>query len=213
MRTLRLLPLALAPLLLTSCIAYTVGTTARPIPKGDYQSNLSAYFVPNGIEEIDGDSATTDEQSLAYGAADFEGRWGLSDKSDIGLRVPVGGVIVNYKRMLNAVNDPTRPAYAVLTGAGIVNSGNHAYVEGGFIASGAEDRRVPYGGVRAMHVMPISSGAVSDNPTAGVFGGLRLRVGESFSMSPELGVYYDHSALGLRDHNVIFIPSVTFHWH
>jgi hypothetical protein len=63
-----------------------------------------------------------------------------------------------------------------------------------------------------MHVVPISSGAVTDRPSAGVFGGMRLRVGDSFSISPELGVYYDHSALELRDRNVIVIPSVTFHW-
>lgn len=208
--TLRLLPLALAPLLLTSCIAYSVGTTARPIPKGEFQPNLMAYFVPNGIENVN-DDGTPDEE-LAYGAADFEGRWGLSDKSDIGLRIPIGGVIVNYKRMLNEVNDPQRPAYAVMVGTGIVNSGNHAYVEGGFIASGAEDGHVPYGGVRTMHVMPITSGAVSDQPTVGVFGGMRWRLSDSFSISPELGVYYDHPALELRDHNVIFIPSVSFHW-
>src|SRR5688500_16524850 len=97
----KLLPLLLAPLFLTSCIAYSVGTTARPAPKGDFQPSMSAYFVPNGIGDFD-----ENDDSLAYASADFEGRWGLSDKSDLGLRVPPGGIIINYKRMLNAVNDP-----------------------------------------------------------------------------------------------------------
>ncbi len=65
-----------------------------------------------------------------------------------------------------------------------------------------------------MHVIPISSGAVRDTPTAGVFGGLKLRISERLSMSPELGVYRDDkSALELRDTNVIVVPSVTFHWN
>ena len=195
---------------LTSCIAYSVGTTARPVPKGEFQPNLAAYFVPGGIDSPGNDAA---EDSLAYASADFEGRWGLSDRSDLALRAPAGsGVIVTWKRMLNAVNDPDATAVSTVLGGGIVNFGNHAYVEAGLIASGREDDLVPYGGLRAMHVVPISSGAVSDTPTAGVFGGIRFRVGTNFSLSPEVGVYYDPSALGLRERNVIVIPSVTFHW-
>jgi hypothetical protein len=211
MRMTRLLALSLTPLLLTSCIAYSVGTTARPVPKGEFQPNLSAYFIPNGIERVDNDGDTN--KGLAYASADFEGRWGLSDRSDLALRTPGGsGAIVSYKRLLNGVNDPERMAVSSIVGAGIVNFGNHAYMEGGLIASGRESRRVPYGGVRVMHVLPISSGAVSDTPTAGVFGGVRMRIGDNFSISPELGVYYDKSALELRTRNVVFIPSLTFHW-
>ncbi len=199
------------PLLLTSCISYSVGTTARPIPEGTFQPNLSVYFVPNGIEDVSDDGSPDD--SLAYASADFEGRWGLSDRSDIGLRVPAGsGAIVNYKRLLSRVNDPNRMAVAAMGGAGIVNFGNHFYVEGTLIASGREGDRVPYGGIRAMHVLPLSSGAVSDTPTVGVFGGMRLRIGSNFSLSPELGIYRDEPALGLREGNFLFIPSVSFHW-
>lgn len=211
-KPLRLIPLITAPLLLTGCIAYSVGTTARPVPNDEFQQNVSAYFIPNGIENVNGEGEV--DESLAYASADWEGRWGLSDKSDFGLRVPAGsGVIVNYKRMLNAVNDPNRPALAAIGGAGIVNFGNHAYFEGGLIASGREDQRVPYGGVRVMHVLPLNSTAVTDKPTVGIFGGLRVRVSSTFSLSPELGVYYDESALELRKRNVIFIPSITFHWN
>ena len=202
----RKLVLAVAPFLLTSCIAYSVGTTARPIPKGEFQPNLNVYFIPNGIEHEDG-------EGLAYGTADFEARWGLSDKSDLALRVPGGnGAIVSYKRMLNAVNDPDRSAISAIGSTGIVNGGNHLYFDAGLIASGREDRHVPYGGIRAMVVAPLSSGAVSDDPSAGVFGGVRFRVGENLSLSPELGIYYDNSALEMRERNIIFVPSISFHW-
>ena len=201
--------LLVAPFLLSSCIAYSVGTTARPVPVGEFRPNLSVYFVPNGIESGDED----DDTGVAYSSADFEGRWGLTEKSDIGLHVPPGGAIVNYKRMLNAVNDPNRAAFSAMGGVGIVNGGNHAYYELGLIGSGREDNSVPYGGVRMMQVIPISSGAVHDDPTAGIFGGIRFRVGSSFSLSPELGIYYDDSALEIRKSNIVFIPSITFHWN
>jgi hypothetical protein len=196
---------------LTSCIAYSVGTTARPVPKGEFQPNLAAYFIPGGIDSPGNDAA---DDSLSYASADFEGRWGLSDRSDLALRAPAGsGIIVTWKRLVNAVNDPDSTAVATVIGGGIVNFGNHAYVEAGLIASGREDDVVPYGGLRAMHVVPISSGAVSDTPTAGVFGGVRFRVGTNFSLSPEVGIYYDESALGLRERDIIVVPSVTFHWN
>ncbi len=196
---------------LTSCIAYSVGTTARPVPKGEFQPNLAAYFIPGGIDSPGNDAA---DDSLSYASADFEGRWGLSDRSDLALRAPAGsGIIVTWKRLVNAVNDPDSTAVATVIGGGIVNFGNHAYIEAGLIASGREDDVVPYGGLRAMHVVPISSGAVSDTPTAGVFGGVRFRVGTNFSLSPEVGIYYDESALGLRERDIIVVPSVTFHWN
>jgi hypothetical protein len=207
----RRLLVVLAPFLLTSCISYSVGTTARPIPKGEFHPNLMVYAVPNGVEDFDRDGDV--DADLSYASADFEMRWGLTDRSDIGLRVPAAsGVIVNYKQMLNAVNDPKQPAYAVMFGAGVVNFRNHAYFEGSFLASGPEGDRVPYGGIRAMHVVPITSGAVSDSPTVGVFGGLRVKINESFAVSPELAIYHDEPALNLRRRQVIFIPSVTFHW-
>ena len=208
MRKPLLIPLGF--LFLTSCISYSVGTTARPIPKGEFQPNLAVYFVPGGIDSPGDDAA---DDSLAYASADFEGRWGLSDRSDLALRAPAGsGVILTWKRLINGVNDPDSTAVATIIGGGIVNFGNHAYVEAGLIASGREDDLVPYGGVRAMHVVPISSGAVTDTPTAGVFGGIRFRVGTNFSLSPEVGIYHDESALGLRERDVIVVPSITFHW-
>lgn len=208
----RKLALLLVTLMLTGCIPYAVGETARTVPNDEFEAKLLVYSVPNGIEDMSDDD-TADPQ-FGYVSADFEGRWGLSDRSDIGIRVPSGsGAIVNYKRLLNGPNDPNRPAYAILVGTGIVNFENHAYFEAGLLASGRVSERTPYGGVRIMHVIPIASSAVDDDPTVGVFGGLQIRVNQYFSISPELGVYHDKPALGLRDNDIIFVPSVTFRWH
>jgi hypothetical protein len=66
----------------------------------------------------------------------------------------------------------------------------------------------PYYGVRAIQVIPISAGAVSDTPTIGVFGGLQLG-NQWFSLRPELGVFYDHSALGVRQSDLLIVPAIT----
>ena len=205
--------LASTALLMTSCIAYSVGTTARPVAQGDFQPNLVMYAIPNGVDNTGTDDLSS-EPALAYTSVDFEGRWGLSDKSDLGLRVPAGsGAIVNYKRLLNGANDPDRVAISAIVGAGVVNFANHAYFEAGLIASGREDNAIPYGGIRAMHVIPISSGAVEDTPTAGFFAGVRFRATDTLSFSPEIGVYHDKSALHLREENYVIVPSLTIHWN
>ena len=66
----------------------------------------------------------------------------------------------------------------------------------------------PYYGIRAMQAIPITAGAVSDLPTVGVFGGLQIG-NRWFSVRPELGVFYDHSALGLRRSDLMIVPAFT----
>jgi hypothetical protein len=58
-------------------------------------------------------------------------------------------------------------------------------------------------------VAPLSRSAVSDSPTAGGFLGLRIGR-EQLGISPEVGVYYDRSALGVRSHDVIVVPALAF---
>ena len=41
-----------------------------------------------------------------------------------------------------------------------------------------------------------------------VFGGVQIGDTE-FAIRPELGVFYDHSALGLRSSDIIFVPAIT----
>jgi hypothetical protein len=108
-----------------------------------------------------------------------------------------------------------------MPGFGFVNFASHAHFEATLLVSGYEPMGaatrversplfVPYGGLRVMQVAPLSPDAVHDTPTAGGFLGLRIGSPE-FGVSPEVGVFYDHSALGVRKGNVVVVPSLNFH--
>jgi hypothetical protein len=191
----------LASLLSTSCIPFTVGSTARPVLPGEHTQSSSFYVVPNSF---DVDSA----HSLSRMGADTEVRYGLDDRSDIGLRV-VGysGGVMSYKRRLNGAT--TQPGFALAAqgGVGIVNMGEHAHFEASLLASGPDNAVTPYGGIRAMKVYPISRGAVHDSPTIGAFFGVKF--GDDYAISPEIGFFHDRSALGIRTGSLIIVPSIT----
>ena len=90
-----------------------------------------------------------------------------------------------------------------------MNWGEHAETEVTLLASGRENGVLtPYGGLRVMHVLPMSRNAVHDTPTAGGFIGMKLRFGD-MDVSPELGVYHDQSALGVRSTSYIIVPGVS----
>lgn len=207
MRTLlRRIAAAASPIVvlgLNACLPYTVGSTARTVPAHETTRSTSWYYIPNAIK-IPGDSVAG-----PLAGTNFEYRHGLDGRSDVGLRLMPGGVSVDYKRRLDDDRTGTRTAFSYAAGGGIVNGGEHAMIQGTLIASGREDASVvPYGGLRAIHVLPISEGAVSDKPTIGVFGGIQL--GDAhFTIRPELGVFYDRSALGLRRGDLIVVPAVT----
>jgi hypothetical protein len=188
-------------LALNACLPYTVGSTAQTVPAHETTRSTSWYFIPNAVK--------LPEDSIAgplYGT-NFEYRRGLDQKSDFGLRLMPGGVQVDYKRRVDG--DASRAALAYMVGGGIVNGGEHFMMQGTLLVSGHEDAAlVPYGGLRAIHVLPISQYAVSDRPTIGAFAGLQIGDAE-FAIRPELGVYYDHSALGLRRGDLIVVPAVT----
>lgn len=187
----------------TACIPYTVGSTAQTVPAHETRRMSSVYFIPNAVREP-GDSV-----GAPMVGADIELRHGLDARSDVGLRLVPAGVVVNYKRRLGLDTSHSRSATAVMTGAGVVNAGEHAHLEATLIRSGRHGGTItPYGGVRAMQVVPITRGAVHDSPTVGLFGG--LRIGDaSFTIIPELGVFYDRSALELRSADIIVVPAVT----
>lgn len=195
------------PLLLAgACIPYATGTTAVPVPQGSLEPNLALYFVPGGMETFGGDSAGASLVGL-----DAEIRYGIDQRSDIGVRFPgFSGVVVNYKRRLDDVA-VQGPAVAALLGAGVVNAGEHFEFEASLIASGGPDQRLtPYGGLKTIVVFSATRAAVSDDPTVGGFAGLRIG-SEGLGMSPEVAVFYDRSALELREGNWIVVPSITFH--
>jgi hypothetical protein len=193
--------LVLTPL--TACLPYTVGTSAQTVPAGQTRHTTSYYFVPNAFKHSD------DSVGAPMGGANYEWRHGLDNWSDVAFRVLPGGVTSTYKRRFGTDTSHATGAHAFSVGAGVVNFGEHFLMEGTLMTSGREDAAItPYGGVRAMHVIPMTKGAVSDRPTVGVFGGAQIG-SRWFSVRPELGVFYDHSALGVRESNVIFVPAIT----
>ncbi|HEU0013805.1 MAG TPA: hypothetical protein VFQ45_08980 [Longimicrobium sp.] len=204
----RIRTLLVAPALLLSgaCIPYTTGTTATPVAEGTLVPNSAIYFVPGGMENFNGDSA-----GASIIGMDVEIRYGIDARSDIGVRFPgFSGVVLNYKRRVDG-GPAEGPAVALLLGTGVVNAGEHFELEASLLASGRPNEDItPYGGLKTIVVIPAIAEAVRDEPSVGVFAGLRLGT-ERLGMSPEVAVFYDPSALGLRDGNWIVVPSVTFH--
>ncbi len=206
----RLATTAVAAGLTTGCIPYAVGSTARTVPAGDHVRTTTAFMIPDGVEN------ETDSVAATIPGLDSEVRFGIDDRSDWGVRVPSwSGVVLNYKRRLGAVpagaGADTAVALSLLTGGGFVNWGQHAHLELSLLASGREDRKaIPYGGVRVMQVVPLSSSAPSDRPTAGAFLGWRIG-SRTLGVAPEVGIFYDHSALQIRHGDVIVVPSITFY--
>jgi hypothetical protein len=201
---------ALASTLTTACIPYAVGSTARTVPAGDHVKTTTAFIIPNGVENK-GDSVAATIPGL-----DSEVRFGIDNRSDWGVRVPSwSGVVINYKRRLDAVPATaaadTAVALSLMTGGGVINWGQHAHLELSLLASGREDRKaVPYGGIRVMQAVPLNSSAPGDRPTAGAFVGWRIG-SRTLGVAPEIGVFYDHSALQIRRSDVIVVPSITFY--
>ena len=195
----------------TACLPYPVGTTAQPVEVGKTRVSTSMYFIPNGVSLRDEYDTASRAPAAPLRGTDFELRRGLDSVSDLALHVTsFSGFVLDYKRKLDASGDTTAAATALLVGAGIVNFGDHAYGEVGVLHSGRSSGGVvPCGGVRVMQVVPIAPEAVSDRPTMGGFFGVRLPFGE-IDASPELGVYYDHSALGVRRGDLLIVPSLTF---
>jgi hypothetical protein len=164
------------------------------------------YVVPNSVHD------SIDNRSYPRYGIDPEVRFGLDDRSDIGVRAPsFSGIVANYKRRLNGVSQAPGTATAIMVGGGLVNWGDHAHLEATLITSAEDnDRFTPYGGIRAMQVIPINKGAVHDSPTLGGFFGARIGT-RTTGISPEIGVFYDHSALRLRKGNVLIVPAITIH--
>ena len=200
-----LLALASAALLAAGCLPYTVASTARPVPKGERVETGTLYFIPNAVDR-EGDSA-----AVPMRGADAEVRYGIDGRADWGFRFTSGsGVVLSYKRLLGEPS--SRGAAVALEGSGgLVNFGEHAMVGATLVASGQESAQLtPYGGLRVMQVAPLSRGAVHDAPSAGAFIGARLGR-RDHGISPELGIFYDPSALRIRRGNLLIVPSISVH--
>jgi hypothetical protein len=198
--------IALSILGTTGCIPLTVGSTAQPVPVGKTVRSTSMYVVPNSFDD------SANHRAYPRYGIDPEFRFGLDDRSDIGVRAPsFSGIVVNYKRRLDGVSQARGRATALMVGGGLVNWGEHAHLEATLMTSAEEsDRLTPYGGIRAMQVIPINKGALHDSPTLGAFMGTRIG-SLSAGISPEIGVFYDRSALRIRKGSLLIVPAITLH--
>jgi hypothetical protein len=197
---------ALSIVCVAGCIPLTVGSTAEPVPVGTTVHSTSMYVVPNSVDD------SINNRSFPRYGVDPEVRFGFDERSDIGVRAPnFSGIVANYKRRLNGVSGAPGTATALMVGGGLVNWGDHLHMEATLITSaGDNDRFTPYGGIRAMQVIPINKGAVHDSPTLGGFFGARIGTRVA-GISPELGIFYDHSALRIRKGNLLVVPAITIH--
>ncbi len=194
-----------------ACTPYAVTSTARPLPRGEKMRTTTFTVVPAGAQ-VHSDTNGYSSQSMAMPGLDVEQRIGLDDRSDWGMRIPsMSGVIVSYKRRLDGPSAQDTRATALMVGGGMVNLGQHAHADITLMTSGRESAPwIPYGGMRALQVFPLSSVAVRDTPAVGAFGGLRAG-GPDSGFSFEVGVYYDESALKLRRNTIIVVPSIAVH--
>jgi hypothetical protein len=155
-----------------------------------------------------------DSLPLRRPSVDTEIRYGLDDRTDVGIRLATwSGVMATYKRQLTRADTSdrveNRARTSIMLGGGILNMGEHAGVEATLITSGRWTQLGQlYGAVRVMQVLPISRTARQDDPVIGT--SIGYLVGDrEYSIGPELGVYYDRSVLGLNSSRVLVIPSVV----
>lgn len=204
-------PLLAFALLLGGCLPYSVGQTAETAPRNALVVSQSAQFVPiDPFAEECEDCESGGGSGGGYVSLDAEARVGLTDRSDVGVRFVGGaGFGVTYKNRLTAPGGPAE--VAVSGGGGVIHVGDHAYGEATVLVSGPPRAPlVPYGGLRGFATVPVRPGAVRDGPTVGGFAGVRVGT-TAAGVSAEIGVFRDPSALGLRERDVIVVPSVTVH--
>ncbi len=200
--------LTVSLLMAGACTPYTVANTGRTTPVGETYSTTMFSVVPSASRY----RADSSSRQINIPGLDFETRFGLDERSDFGVRLnSFSGVIATYKRRIDGNEDTRKAATAFTAGAGLVNLGQHAHGEFTLIHSAASGGQfTPYGGLRALQVIPLTSSALSDSPTIGLFGGSLVGSAER-GVSLELGVFYDRSALGLRSNDLVIVPSISVH--
>ena len=195
-------------LLCTGCISYTVGMGAETTAPGETSSSTSLNVVPGTLKESGGTTPTRRP------SVDTEIRYGLNPRTDIGFRLATySGVIATWKRQITRPDSSrmieNRPRTSIMLGGGLINGGEHAAWEATLISSGAWSTAGQfYGAARATQAVAVTGTARRDDPVFGLAIGYLLGTRES-SIGPELGVYYDRSALGVNTNRILVIPSIV----
>lgn len=182
------------------CLPYSMNSTAATVHR---DSVTVMATLPIGARA----RYSGDEYAPRGPGVDVEGRIGMSDRSDLGLRITsVSGLVLSYKYRL--LGDRDGAALAAQAEIGGVNLFSSAIGGVTVMASGSESRViVPYAGARVLALSSRRSYVSESGPFAGGFGGLRIQAGW-LSFFPEVAVYRNHAAPVETADRWLIIPSV-----
>jgi hypothetical protein len=198
----RSITLLVSMLMMPSCLPYAMGATAATARPDELHTRTLVSVIRLSDSAVGG---TRIPRTATY---DLEFRTGIDERSDVGLRITsLSGVVASYKRRV--AGDETRGGLAYQVEGGVVNMADHVMGGVSLVGSGKEYGLFGwFGGLRALAVAPIAAGAARDQATVGGFVGARMEF-LAFTAFPEIGVYYDKSALNLRKSSVMVIPSFS----
>ena len=167
-----------AALLSTACLPYVVASSATPTPVGEVQALAPVYLIPDAVK-IDEARRTP---AMGF---DFEGRFGVSRRADVGIRVPtLSGVVASYKHLLTDPGNAT--GVALMPSAGYLMG--YGYGDLTSIASGPVGQVSWYGGLRVMGTTPLRDSLSRHGAIFGAFLGLKLPARGRLVL-PEIGVF------------------------
>lgn len=183
------------------CLPYTMGSTAATVPRGEQRTTLS-------LAASFGDRSLDEPPETPMTILDAETRIGVSERSDVGLRITgISGAVVSYKHRLHG--SALGAAISAQVEGGVVKAGSLAMGGLSVIASSADRQRTAvYGGVRYLPVARLTRDADRESPTIGGFFGVQLRRA-SFVLLPELSVVRGYDDIIAHRATWFVIPSLS----
>ncbi|MCC6244631.1 MAG: hypothetical protein IT353_17435 [Gemmatimonadaceae bacterium] len=196
--------------LLSGCLSRTVGSTATTVAPGETRTSAS---VAAGLynDRRDLGSGVVTKQFTGYPSLlELETRFGLTPRSDVGLRITgLSEVLASYKVRIAGSNEASAVAVQISGGAAYQGLVPTAGVT--LLASGDQRRRTSvYGGLRFQALKSLSDDVdlkQLGNEGGGFFG-WQLRRG-SWVFLPEIAVLKGNNFLR-DDPTLLVIPAITF---
>ena len=183
------------------CLPYTMGSTAATVPRGEQRTTVS-------VAASFGDRSPDEPPETPITIVDAETRVGISEWSDVGLRITgINGAVVSYKHRLHG---STRgAALSAQVEGGVVKAGSMAMGGLSVLASSADAKRTAiFGGVRYLPVTRLTRDADREISTMGGFLGVQLRWA-SFVLLPELSVIRGYDDIIAHRATWFVIPSLS----
>lgn len=182
----------------SGCLPYVVASTAKPTPVGELEAVAPTYLIPDAFRIDDA------RRTPAIGF-DFEGRFGVSRRSDVGIRVPtLSGVVASYKHLLT--HPDAASGVAVMPSLGYVMG--YGYGDLTTIASGPVGRVEWYGGLRIMGTTPLRDSLTAHGAILGGFIGLKVPSTRAIVL-PEIGVFRGPPGLASKQSRLNVVVSVS----